>query len=155
MLAYPQHDSVVGIFVVCNHNFISSPCKELGLCGLAEEKINVIYQNSSEKIFWQLTEALIHDCSKLVNKLTYNNLDNNIHLLSWLWSMPLLKVMPKFVLSFDIIKIHCLHYMKVINTLLVFISFHESPVHSTAHRMISYLSFSENKAKTLYVIFWT
>lgn len=59
MLAYPQHDSVVGIFVAWNHNFISSLCKELGLCGLAEEKINVIYQNSSEKKFWQLTEALI------------------------------------------------------------------------------------------------
>lgn len=38
MLAYPQHDSVVGIFVVCNYNFISSLCKKLGLRGLEEEK---------------------------------------------------------------------------------------------------------------------
>lgn len=155
MMAYPQHDSVVGIFVICNYNFISSLCKELGLCGLAEEKINVIYQNSSEKNCWHLTGAFIYDCSKSGNKLTYNNLDNNIHLLPWLWSISLWKVMLKVMVCFAIIKIHCLHYMEVINTLLFFISFHESSVHHTAHRTIASIPFSVNEAKTLYIIFWT
>lgn len=49
MMSHPQHDSVVGIILVeCNYNFISSLCKKLGLCGLAE-KINVSCSNSRGK----------------------------------------------------------------------------------------------------------
>lgn len=35
----------------------------------------------------------------------------------------------------------------------VFFSFHASPAHHTAHRMISYLPSSENDAKTWSIIF--
>lgn len=117
----------------------------LVICGLTDEKINVIYQNRSEKKHWQFTEAFIHDYSKSVNKLTYSNLDNNIHLLLWLWPMWVWKVTQKVMLSFTRIKIHCLHYIEVINTLLFCKNSHESPVMHTEWSL-----FSENEAKTLY-----
>lgn len=68
-------------------------CKELGLCGLTE-KINVSYSNSTEKNpCWWITGAFRYDCPKLVNKLTFSNLDNNVHLVTWTWSMSLGEVM--------------------------------------------------------------
>lgn len=43
-----------------------------------------------------------------------------------------------------VINIYFPHYMEVINTLLFFINFHDSPVHLTSQSMINYFAFSEN-----------